>query len=76
MLMKGDSGINASAQAGGLAWRVINQARIEAFKTPLLGEPNTGFRGGLVLGDSEDDRRLRHTRWRVPVDSFDRDATS
>jgi hypothetical protein len=44
----------------------MREARILAFQGRLLG-----FRGGLVLGDDDDDRRLRHTRYREPVDSFD-----
>lgn len=60
-----------AAHAQPLAWRNIEQARILAFKQPIVGQLPHGYRGGLVLGDSEDDRRLRHTRRRVPVDSFD-----
>lgn len=50
-----------------LAHRVIKDARILAFQAS--GAP--GIRGGLVLGDSEGDRLLRHTRRRIPFDSFD-----
>lgn len=45
--------------------RTIDCARIQAFKHL--------FRGGLVLSDAPDDRRLRHTRsWQV-FDTFDED---
>lgn len=54
-----------------LSSRVIEQARVLAFKQPIVGQLPYGYRGGLVLGDNEEDRRLRHTRGRVPVDSFD-----
>lgn len=62
------------ANARLLAWRVIEQARILAYQPPTVAQPPLGFRGGLVLGDSEEDRRLRHTRWGEPVDSFDPSA--
>ena len=54
--------------------RVIEEARVLNFQTPVVAQPPLGFRGGVVLGDSEEDRRLRHTRGRRPVDSFDASA--
>ncbi|WP_112664590.1 glycosyltransferase 61 family protein [Microvirga flavescens] len=54
-----------------LAHRSIADARIQAFQHPQVAPPPQGWRGGLVLGDGEEDARLRQTRSRKPVDSFD-----
>jgi hypothetical protein len=48
--------------------RVLDNARIEAFKNPLLD-----YRGGLVLIDPKDSK-LRQTRYWKPFDNFDPDA--
>jgi hypothetical protein len=45
-------------------------ARIEAFREPLVALPPHGFHGGPVLGATDPERRFRHTRNRVPVDAF------
>jgi len=51
--------------------RSVEQAWVQAFRPPLVAPPPLGFRGGPVLTDSAEDRRLRHTRYGQPVDSFD-----
>ena len=55
-----------------LYFRVIEEARILAFQKP--GPRRDKYCGGLVLGDSEDDRRLRQLRPSGPVDTFDLSA--
>jgi hypothetical protein len=57
-----------------LASKVIQNARVEAFKHPHVDAPPRGFRGGPVLSDSELDSRLRHTRKRRAIDHFDEAA--
>jgi len=51
--------------------RVIPNARIQAFTPPIVAAPPAGFRGGVVLGDSDGDRKLRHSRYWSAVDTFD-----
>ncbi len=51
-----------------LAYRRIDQARVQVFDWPVVRVPD-GFRGGPVLPEPED-AALRHTRGRRPVDSF------
>lgn len=50
--------------------REISRATVQAFEAPIVSGPPYGFRGGLVLGDSGSDLRLRHSRYWRPVDTF------
>jgi hypothetical protein len=53
-----------------LGHRSIAGAMVQAFRDPLAAGPPLGFRGGVVLGDSPADLRLRHRRGGAAVDSF------
>jgi len=50
--------------------RILKSAKIQAFNVPIVAPPPDGFRGGVVLGESGGDRRLRHSRYGEAVDSF------
>ena len=53
-----------------LAHATIADARVQAFRHPLVAPPPLGFCGGPVL----DDPALRHTRYHQPVDRLAADA--
>lgn len=55
--------------------RAIVNAQIQAYQPPIVAPFPQGFRGGLVLGESATDQKLRHTRYWRPVDSFDADRS-
>ena len=55
-----------------LTQRSIDGAFVQAFMSPIVADPPLGFRGGLVLGDTPADLRLRHRRGRDVVDTFPR----
>lgn len=58
-----------------LAHRIITDAQIQAFNLPPVAPPPSGFNGGLVMGESDSDKKLRQTRYWAPVDRFSQDAT-
>jgi len=49
----------------------LRDARVQAFKPPLVAPPPHGFDGGVVLGESKRDLRLRHSRYWEATDRFD-----
>lgn len=56
--------------------RVLKKANVQAFFAPIVDSPPRGFQGGIVLGDCESHRRLRHSRYWEPVDSFRADESN
>ncbi len=54
----------------GAVSRFIPNARVQAFRHPVVAPPPIGFNGGVVLGDTGDDAKLRHTRYWQPADRF------
>jgi len=54
------------------ATAVLSNARVQAFRHPLVAPPPVGFNGGVVVDPSvPDHQRLRHSRYWRPVDHFD-----
>ena len=54
--------------------RNLRKAKIQPFYAPIVAAPPHGFRGGVVLGNTVADARLRHSRYGIPVDSFHTDT--
>ena len=52
----------------------LKDARVQAFSHPLVAPPPHGFKGGVVLEDNAEHRRLRQSRYWQPVDWFTKDA--
>lgn len=50
---------------------VLPEARVQAFRHPLVAPPPIGFNGGIVIDDASPHQRLRHSRCWSPVDHFD-----
>jgi hypothetical protein len=53
--------------------KILNLAKIQAFTAPIVDIPPAGFRGGVVLGNTQSEQKLRHSRYGKPVDSFSED---
>jgi hypothetical protein len=51
--------------------RIFRPAMIQAFTGPIVAPPPEGFCGGIVLGNSSSELRLRHSRYRTAIDRFD-----
>lgn len=48
--------------------RILKSAKVQAFNGPIVAPPPHGFQGGIVLGSSLQEQKLRHSRYGVPVD--------
>lgn len=57
-----------------LASMSLRDARVQAYRHPLVAPPPLGFRGGLVVGDGPAEQALRQTRYWRPADDPTPDA--